>query len=59
MLNQHLVFACLVSFVVSNFPEPMHIMPSILLGVICAVCGYILSKRDRQGETDVQNHEQE
>ena len=59
MSNQHLIFACLVSFVVSNFPEPMLIMPSILLGVTCGVCGYILTKRDEQAEKIAQNHEQE
>ncbi len=59
MSNQHLIFACLVSFVVSNFPEPMLIMPSILLGVTCGVCGYILTKMDGSEEKVAQDHEQE
>lgn len=60
MSNFHLVMACLISFVVSNFPEPMLTLPAMLVGAICVGCGYVLSKWDLQGEQIAQqNDEQE
>jgi flagellar biosynthesis component FlhA len=59
MSNQHLFFACLVSFVVGNFPEPMTFWSSVLLGVICAVCGFILSKKEEQEKKVAQDNNQE
>lgn len=50
--NFHLVMAFLVSYIVTNYPEPTDIITSIIVGFICAGAAFVLSVKDRLADND-------
>lgn len=50
--NFHLIMGIVVSFIVTNVPEPLDPISSIIVGIICAGAAFVLSVKDRLADGD-------